>query len=132
MEMKVRFSGNKRVDAEYKGFTIQTDQPVASGGDGTAPSPFDLFLASLATCSGYYVLAFCSKRDIPTDEITLGLSVVRDSERRMLSQVKIDIRLPASFPEQYVNACVKAAAQCAVKKHLADAPDIVLQASRSD
>jgi len=132
MEMKVRFPGNRRVDAEFGGFTVQTDQLVAAGGDGTAPSPFDLFLASLATCSGYYVLAFCSKRDIPTDEITLDLSVVRDPERRMLSQVTIDIRLPASFPEQYVGACIKAASQCAVKKHLVDAPEIVLQASRGD
>ncbi len=63
-EIRVTFPGGLRVDAEYKGRLIQTDQPVYQGGEGTAPAPFDLFLASIATCSGFYVLAFCQNRGI--------------------------------------------------------------------
>ena len=62
-EMRVTFPGGKKVDAEYKGFVIRTDQPVHQGGEGTAPAPFDLFLASIATCAGIYVLSFCQNRD---------------------------------------------------------------------
>jgi putative redox protein len=62
-EIKVTFPGGLRVDAEYKGFVIKTDQPVKHGGSGTAPAPFDLFLASIAACAGFYVVAFCRERD---------------------------------------------------------------------
>ena len=131
MEMKIRFPGNRRVDAEFCGFTVRTDQSKESGGDGGAPSPFDLFLASLGTCSGYYVLAFCAKRGIPTDEISLSLTTTRDADSHMLSEIKIRVELPASFPEQYVDACIKSAAQCAVKKHLLDAPEVAITAHRA-
>ena len=70
-EMTVDFPGGKKVAAHYAGFDIATDQGVDSGGEGTAPEPFDFFLASLATCAGYYVLKFCEGRSIPTDGITL-------------------------------------------------------------
>ena len=126
--MGVTFPGGKRVDAAYRGFTIQTDQSEVEGGSGSAPSPFDLFLASLATCSGYYILTFCQKREIPTDEIELTLDPVRDEERHMISRIDITARLPESFPERYVDACLRAAEQCTVKKHLHDPPEIVLTA----
>ena len=74
MEMEVVLSGGMKVNAIYKGFTIETDQPEQAGGDGSAPSPFDLFLASIGTCAGFYVLSFCQKQGIPTDEIRLMLS----------------------------------------------------------
>ena len=131
MDMQIRFPGNRRVDAEFGGFTVRTDQSKESGGDGSAPSPFSLFLASLGTCSGYYVLAFCAKRGIPTDDITLALSADRDPESHMVKEIKMQIELPASFPAQYVDACVKSAAQCAVKKHLADAPQVTIGAHRA-
>ena len=63
MDMEVYFTGNKKVAADYKGFTVETDQPVAGGGDGTALSPFDLFLVSLGTCAGFFVLQFMQQRD---------------------------------------------------------------------
>jgi len=69
MDMVVTFPGGVRVNAEYKGFTIETDQPKTGGGEGSAPAPFDLFLASIATCAGYYVMSFCQGRNIPTDNI---------------------------------------------------------------
>ena len=130
MEMMIRFPGGKRVDAAYKGFDIRTDQSAEAGGGGSAPSPFDLFLASLGTCAGYYVLAFCQQRGIPTDDIRLTLGLVRDPAKRLLSDVRIHVHLPESFPERYVNACIAAASQCAVKKHLQDAPSVTLTAAR--
>ncbi len=130
--MRITLPGGKRVRAEYRGFTIQTDQPQAAGGDGSAPSPFDLFLASIGTCAGYYVLAFCQKRDIPTDEIELDMDVIRNEERHMVERIQIAISLPESFPERYVDACVKSAEQCAVKRHLQDPPSIALTATRTE
>ena len=67
MNMEIVFPAGKKVNALYRGFTIETDQPENGGGDGSAPSPFDLFLASIGTCVGFYVLSFCHERSIPTD-----------------------------------------------------------------
>jgi ribosomal protein S12 methylthiotransferase accessory factor len=71
MEMTIRLAGGMRVSADFKGFAIATDQPQESGGEGSAPSPFDLFLASLGTCAGFYIQSFCQKRGIPTQGIGL-------------------------------------------------------------
>jgi ribosomal protein S12 methylthiotransferase accessory factor len=119
-----------RVEAEHRGFVIQTDQPESKGGENTAPSPFELFIASIGTCAGFYVLAFCRKRDIPTEGIELSLSMIRDEERHMVERIEIAVSLPDDFPEKYVNACVKSAEQCTVKRHLQDPPEIVLTAKR--
>jgi putative redox protein len=127
----VTFPGGKKVQAEYRGFVIQTDQSTASGGEGSAPSPFDLFLASLGTCTGYYVLAFCQKRDIPTDDIGLSMTLSRNDDRHLIERIEIAIHLPESFPERYVDACVKSAEQCAVKRHLHEPPAVTLTASRA-
>ena len=127
--MRIRFPGGKRVDAEYRGFTIRTDQPKARGGDGSAPGPFDLFLASIGACTGYYVLAFCQKRDIPTDGIELTMDVLRGEERPRVERIDIEVRLPESFPERYVDACLRSAEQCTVKRHLENPPEIVLRAA---
>lgn len=129
--MRIRFPGGQRVDAEYRGFTIRTDQPEVAGGEGSAPGPFDLFLASIGTCVGYYVLAFCRKRDIPTDKIELTLETVRDEEQHRIERIDISVHLPEAFPHRYVDACLRSADQCTVKKHLADPPEIVLSANRA-
>jgi ribosomal protein S12 methylthiotransferase accessory factor len=122
MDMIVSFPGGLRVDAEYKGFTVKTDQPEGEGGENSAPSPFDLFFCSLGTCAGFYVLTFCSGRGIPTDGIRVILNTVRDSETRMVTQVNIDIQLPADFPEKYVKAVKASADKCTVKKHILKPP----------
>ena len=122
MEIAVTLAGGKKVHAEIKGFRIETDQPKESGGGGTAPAPFDLFLASLATCSGYYVLDFCQARGIPTDGIGVLLRVARDPEKRMIGKISIEIKLPADFPERYRGPVVRAAELCSVKKHILDPP----------
>ncbi|MEN6369111.1 MAG: OsmC family protein [Thermotogota bacterium] len=130
MEMQIGFPGGKRVDASYKGFVVRTDQPQASGGAGSAPSPFDLFLASLGTCSGYYVLAFLERRGIPADGVSLTLSIAWDEAAHRVGKIEIRIRLPQDFPKEYVEPCVRAAGQCAVKAHLESPPLVSVVAER--
>lgn len=119
MKMEILFPGGKRVDALFDGFTVQTDQPVSSGGEDSAPAPFDLFLASIGTCAGIYVLSFCQQRSIPTEEIRLVQSNGRNPETGML-EIGIDIVVPSGFPEKYRNALIRSAELCAVKKHITD------------
>ncbi len=127
-EMRVTFSGRKRVDAEYKGFVIKTDQPVYAGGDGTSPAPFDLFLASIATCAGLYVLAFCQNRGIPTDQASVSMRTHKSGEKKMIDRIDIEIHLPPEFPEKYKKAVIKSVDSCAVKAHIADAPSFEIMA----
>jgi len=120
--MKVTFPGEKRVDAEYKGFLIKTDQPVYAGGKGTAPAPFDLFLGSIATCVGYYVLAFCQNRGYRTDQISVSMRMFKNDENRMIDKISLEIQLPPEFPDKYTKAIIKSVDKCAVKAHMVDAP----------
>lgn len=129
MDMLVTFPGNKKVNAEYNGFTVETDQAVTAGGDGSAPQPFDLFLASLATCSGVYVVYFCQNREIPYEDITVRMSWEREKESKMIRHIDIVVELPADFPEKYVKPLLKAVDLCTVKKHLFDPPEIELTAA---
>ncbi len=124
MEMLIDFPGGARVDAHFNGFTVCTDQGPQGGGEASAPTPFDLFLASLGTCAGIYVLGFCRQRGLPTEGIQLRERVVRNPETRKLEAVEIDIEVPLAFPEKYHEALVRAAAQCAVKKQLEAPPAI--------
>lgn len=120
--MTVSFPGGKRVDAEFGGFTFRTDQSPRSGGEGSAPQPFDLFLASIATCAGYYVKAYCDARQIPTDGLALHMNIERDEERHRVGRLVVEITLPAEFPEKNREGVVRAADQCAVKKHVLEPP----------
>jgi ribosomal protein S12 methylthiotransferase accessory factor len=122
MDMIVTFPGGLKVDAEYKGFTVKTDQPVKEGGENSAPSPFDLFIHSIGTCAGFYVMMFCQQRNIPTDDVRLNLDTERDSETRMIGRININIELPAGFPEKYVEAVKASADKCTVKKHILKPP----------
>ncbi len=123
MDMEICFPGGKRVDAKYKGFTIQTDQSPRNGGEGAAPAPFDLFLASIATCAGIYVLSFCQHRKIPTEKIRLIQKTERNPETEMVEKVFIEIQLPPEFPEKYKDAVVRSAQLCSVKKHMFQPPE---------
>lgn len=122
MAIRVFFPGNKKVYAEQNGFLIQTDQPVNGGGDGTAPAPYELFLASIATCGGIYVKGFCDSRGIPADNIELHQSLKYDSVNQRVSEIIIKISVPPDFPEKYYDALVKSVNQCAVKKTIFDPP----------
>lgn len=131
MDMKVTFPHNLRVDAEYQGFTIKTDQPVADGGDGSAPAPFDLFMASLGTCAGIFMLAFMKQRGISTEGAGVTMRSERDPERGMVARVGFELHLPPGFPEKYERAVVRAVEQCSVKRHLHEPPDFDVTTSRS-
>ena len=120
--LTVSFPAGKRVDAQYKGFTIQTDQSRHGGGEGTAPEPFDLFLASVATCAGVYVKGYCDAREIPTNGLELEMQVERDAEKHRVARLVLEIRLPEGFPEKHREAVVRAAELCAVKKHIQEPP----------
>ncbi len=131
-EIKVTFPGGLKVDAEYKGFLIRTDQPVYSGGEETAPAPFDLFLVSLATCAGFYVVAFCRERNIPTDKASVVMKMEKNPESKMIGRMAIEIRLPSDFPEKYLKAVIRAVDVCTVKAHLERPPAIEIQAKISN
>jgi putative redox protein len=122
MDMIVTFPGGARVDAQFGNHTIRTDQPVRSGGEDSAPAPFTLFLGSIATCAGIYVLGFCKQRDLPTEGIRLIQRLDVDPRTGMVAKIGLDIEVPADFPEKYHEALVRAASQCAVKKHLENPP----------
>jgi len=125
--MTVSFPGGKRVNASYDGFEIATDQAVDSGGDASAPEPFDLFLASIATCAGIYVLSFCQKRNIPYHGISLTQSWEREEKTNRLAAVRFSIEVPADFPDKYHKALVRAASQCSVKKTLENPPEFTVE-----
>ena len=95
--MILHLAANKKVDAHYRGFTIHSDQPVTIGGDNTAPSPFELFLASIGMCTGFYVLAFCQSRSIPTDNIKITQTVIRNDATHIVEKIIIDINLAAGL-----------------------------------
>ncbi len=122
--IQVVLPGGVRVDALYKGHVIKTDQPIDDGGTDTAPSPFDLFLASLATCAGYYVVSFCQSRKIPADGVTLAMTYERPPGTKLISRIRIEISLPPDFPEKYKDAVVRAADQCTVRLHLDKPPAV--------
>ncbi len=121
-EIRITLDGNKKVSAHLKGHVISTDQSTDSGGDNSAPAPFDLFLASLGTCAGIYVKYFCDQRNIDATGIEIIQSVEYDHIKRLPSKVRLDIKLPADFPEKYRDAVVNAAQLCAVKRSIADPP----------
>ena len=124
MEMEIRFPGGKKVEAIFEEYKIITDQPVADGGMGSAPSPFDLFLISIGTCTGFYVLSFCQKNNIPTKNLKLISRFMRNPKSHLVENVHIEIHVPKDFPEKYKKAVVKAADVCTVKRHLERPPQI--------
>jgi len=128
--MQIQFTGNKRVCSSYKGFTIETDQPPSEGGDGSAPEPFDLFLSSIGTCAGIYIVYFCESRSIPMDGISMTLRFERNDQTHLMEKIRIDIQLPPEFPDKYRKAVIRAAEMCTVKRTLAAPPEIIVSAEK--
>jgi putative redox protein len=118
----VTFPGGKRVDAACGRFTCRTDQPAEAGGEGSAPPPFELFLASIATCAGIYVKGYCDTRGLATEGLGLVVNIEREPGKAKVVRIGIDIKLPADFPEKHREGVVRAADLCAVKKHIFDPP----------
>jgi putative redox protein len=122
MFMEITFPGGLAVDAHYRGFTISTDQPQSVGGSGAAPSPFDLFLASIGTCAGLFALRFCQQRGLDTNGLAVTLVGERGEDHGQVSTLRVDIRVPDAFPEKYHQAIVRAVEQCTVKRHILHPP----------
>ena len=122
MEIEITFPGGARVDAALDDFVIETDQPPSEGGEGSAPTPFSLFLASIGACAGIYVLSFCRHRGIPTENIRIRQRMEGDFEKQQVRSVTLDILLPPEFPAKYARAVARMAELCAVKKHLDEPP----------
>ncbi len=123
LPIEVHFPGGKCVDAKIGDFHIQTDQSVKAGGQASAPEPFDLFLASIATCAGIFALNFCHSRNLPTEGMSLNMHLERDTKKRLIGKMRLDLTLPDGFPEKYRDSIVKAMGLCTVKRHMMDAPE---------
>jgi ribosomal protein S12 methylthiotransferase accessory factor len=122
-KMEIRFAGGKKVYADYQGVTIQTDQSVKDGGDNTAPTPSDLFFASLATCSGLYALRFCESRKIDTADLKISMELQSHPKTGMVEKIVFKINLPPEFPGKYTSALIKSMNLCYVKKHFQQPPE---------
>lgn len=118
MEMVIDFAGGAQVDAHFGPYTVKTDQPPAA----TAPTPFALFLASIGTCAGIYVLGFCQQRNLPTEGIRIIQRTTTDPDTRMVGKIDLEIQVPPEFPEKYLSSLIRSAELCAVKKHLETPP----------
>jgi ribosomal protein S12 methylthiotransferase accessory factor len=122
MEMIIDFPGGSRVDAHFSTFTVATDQPPVA----SAPSPFEVFLASIGTCAGIYVLGFCQQRNLPTEGIRIFESINHSLSTGMVETIGLEIQVPAGFPEKYRDSLIRSAELCAVKKHLENPPKFVI------
>jgi ribosomal protein S12 methylthiotransferase accessory factor len=121
-ELVITLPGAKKVDAAFGEYVVRTDQPVSNGGEATAPSPFQLFLASLGTCAGIYVAGFCQKRGVPTDGIRILQRNAFDPETGVIASVDFEILVPKDFPAKYFEALVRVVDQCAVKRAIQAQP----------
>jgi putative redox protein len=122
MELVIDFPGGAKVDAHFNGFTVPTDQPAMGGGDNSAPTPFAVFLASIGTCAGIYVLGFCKQRSLPVEGIRIIQRVYSDRVTGMTEKIDLEIQIPSSFPDKYYEALIRSADQCKVKKTLENPP----------
>lgn len=127
--MEITFEGGKIVTAHYRGHEIKTDQPVKSGGENTAPSPFDLYLVSIGTCAGIYVKMFCDNRKIPTDKIKVIQNTEFSPVTGLPLNITIDIKIPEDFPEKYRASLINVADLCKVKKSIASPPTFLIKTS---
>jgi putative redox protein len=124
--INVSFPGNLVVEAVSGAFTIRTDQPLKHGGDGSAPSPSDLFLVSIATCAGFFALRFCQQRNIDTSTMSLTMGYDYNKETKRYGTFSIELKLPEGFPDKYRKAVIRAMDQCAVKRHIIDPPEFAV------
>ena len=125
MKIEVSFPGGVAVDATVRNHVIHTDQPAPAGAD-SGPSPFDLFLASIATCMGFYALRFCQERSLPTEGLGVSLEALRAASGGPVTTIDVQLQLPENFPAKYVDAMKRAVDHCAVKRHMMTPPEFRL------
>ncbi len=122
MEMIIDFPGRAKVDAHFGPFTVTTDQPPQGGGEGSAPTPFELFLSSIGTCAGIYVLGFCRQRNLSTNGMRIIQHIHPNHMTGLVEKIDLEIQVPPSFPRQYHSALIRSAELCKVKKTLEQPP----------
>jgi len=127
MDITVSFEGKKKVNAQVGKHIVRTDQPLNNGGEDTYPSPYELFLASMATCTGIYVKGYCDNRGISTEGITLTQTQEYD-ENGLASRIDTIINLPKDFPEKNIESVIHVAGLCKVKKQLSFIPEMTIKA----
>jgi len=125
--MVTRFPGGARVDTEFGPYVVRTDQPPQAGGGGSAPTPFDTFLAAIGACAGVYVLGFCRRRGLPTEDMRIVQTMDVDPIAGMVTSIHLDVLVPPGFPEKYRDPLIRAAEQCTVKRHLETPPRFVVR-----
>ena len=130
-EILVTLPGGRRVEARVGAHVVRTDQPRDNGGEDTAPSPFEVFLASLGTCAGIFIQGFCARRGIPFEGIRVRETVALDAQGT-LEKVRLDIELPSSFPQQYREALARVVDQCSVKRAIQAQPTFEVHTLPSD
>ena len=123
-KMIIRFPGGKRVDTDYHGFTIKTDQSQEDGGDHSAPTPSSLFFAAIGACTGLYALNFCEKRNIDPARVKMTVELQLHEKTHMVEKIIFKTDLPPEFPEKYTAALVRSMNLCYVKKHFEHLPQL--------
>ena len=131
MEIKVNYLDNLRIDAKFDDFSVIADQPIRYKGDGSAPSPFDYFLASSALCAAYFVKVYCNARDIPTDGIRVAQNNIVDPENRYNQIFKIQVELPESISDKDRQGILRSIDRCTVKKVIQTGPEFQVEAVES-
>ncbi len=126
--VKVSFPGGKKVDARLGETLVPTDQKPVYGGTGSAPEPFQLFLASIATCAGIFALNFCEARKLPTEGMALTMTGDYDEREKLFVRLGIHLHLPEGFPEKYRKSVIRAMDLCPVKKHIMNPPEFRIEA----
>lgn len=121
--MEITFGEGKVVTAHYHGHIIKTDQPSDNGGGSSAPSPFDLYLASIATCAGIYIKSYCDNRNIPTNNIKVFQKVEYSKDTHLPTEITLEIKFPEDFSEKLKNSLIHVAGLCTVKKSIVDPPE---------
>ncbi|WP_345551227.1 OsmC domain/YcaO domain-containing protein [Microbulbifer aestuariivivens] len=127
MEINVNFLDNLRLEAKFDDFTVITDQPIRYKGDGSAPSPFDYFLASSALCAAYFVRVYCLARDVPTDNIRLSQNNIVDPENRYNQIFKIQVELPEDISAKDRQGILRSIDRCTVKKVVQTGPEFEIE-----
>ncbi|WP_288454919.1 OsmC domain/YcaO domain-containing protein [uncultured Acinetobacter sp.] len=127
MEIKVNYLDNLRQEAKFDDFTVIADQPIRYKGDGSAPGPFDYFLASSALCAAYFVKVYCAARNIPTDNIRLSQNNIVDPENRYKQIFKIQVELPADISDKDRQGILRSIDRCTVKKVIQTGPEFVIE-----
>ncbi len=131
MEMQIELGEGKKVNALFDGFKVLTDQPRDEGGDGSAPEPYSLFLASIGTCAGIYVLGFCQARGIDTSNIRIHAVCTKNKKTHLVEAYRIQIDVPKDFPTKYYAALERTVQMCTVKRSIANPPKFLIDVANS-